>query len=234
MTPMTDEHAETVDLQNMPDFAFKDCALIAIATSRRANTLKEFRDHIAALSEESLYYHFWGNLLLPRFEEREYNNDFAGWMRHGLHDAKLAEQLAVLDPTLFNDMQALRHQLLDYIDDRLEESEFLHWTRAAQPFEFIRSQIVVFDTHIKVRQPAEMVGYLADLSVSGVFYHFIDARRRTEDKVDDFRHWLAFFGETYRPLIERLSHIDPYFSTLTELRQQVTAVFEQHFAERKR
>ncbi len=232
--PLTDELADTVDLQNMPGFALKDCALIAIATSRCANTLKEFRDHIAALSEESLYYHFWGNLLLPRFEEREYNNDFAGWVRHSLHDAKLAEQLAVLDPTLFSDMQELRHQLLDYIDDRLEESEFLQWARATRQFEFIRSQIVVFDTHIKVRQPAEMAAHIADMSVSGIFYHFIDARRRTDDRMDDFRRWLGFFGETYQPLIERLSHIDPYFITLVELRQQIAATFDQYFAEQNR
>lgn len=69
---------------------------------------------------------------------------------------------------------------------------------------------------------------IPQMSVSSVFYHFIDARRRTQDKVDDFRQWLAFFGETYQPLIDQLTGIDPYFSTLAELRQQVAATF-QHF-----
>ena len=135
-----------------------------------------------------------------------------------------------MDPTTFNDLEQLRQHLLEYIDDRLDESEYLQWSHATQPFEFIRSLIVVFDTHINVDKPTEMATYIPDMSVSSVFYHFIDARRRNEDKVDDFRHWLSCFGEIHRPLIERLSTIDPYFMTLTELRQQVSAVFNQYFA----
>ncbi|MGZ5007390.1 MAG: DUF5752 family protein [Methylobacter sp.] len=216
----------------IPHFALKDCALIQIATHRRANTLKEFRDHISTLSPDSLYYHFWASLLLPHFEEREYINDFASWVRHGLSDTKLAEQLAVLDPTSFKDMEELRYHLLEYIDDRMEESEYLQWTRATQRFEFTRSQIVVFNTGAQVNEPYEMAGMIPRMSASSIFYHFIDARRRTAGNIDDFCRWLFFFGETYQPLIDRLTGIDPYFSTLVELRRQVASAFESYFAER--
>lgn len=216
----------------IPPFALKDCALIAIATNKRANSLKELRDHIDNLSLDSLYYHFWANLLLPRFEEREYLNDFASWVRHCLSDTKLAEQLAVIDPVTFNNLEELRYHLLEYIDDRLEESEHLQWLHASQRFEFLRSQIVVFDTQTKVSEPHQMSALIPRMSVSSVFYHFIDARRRTTDKVDDFRHWLTLFGETYQPLIDRLTNIDPYFTNLVELRQHVAAAFQNHFAER--
>ncbi|MGJ0483842.1 MAG: DUF5752 family protein [Methylomicrobium sp.] len=216
---------------NIPPFILKDCALIAVATNQRAATLKEFRDHIETLSKDSLYYHFWGNLLLPHFEEREYINDFAGWVRHSLHDAILAEQLAVLDPTRFSNPEDLRYRMLEYIDDRLEQSEYLQWTRASQRFEFIRSQIVVFDARTAVTDPHEMVELIPHLSVNSIFYHFIDSRRRTENKIDDFRQWLSFFGDTYQPLIERLSQLDPYFLTLTQLRQQLAATFQEYFTE---
>jgi hypothetical protein len=139
--------------------------------------------------------------------------------------------LAVLDPTTFNDLEELRQHLLEYIDDRLDESEYLQWSHSTQPFEFIKSLIVVFDTHITVEKPADMATYILDMSASSVFYHFIDARRRTEDKVDDFRHWLSCFGETYQALIERLATIDPYFSTLVELRWLVAEAFQQNFME---
>lgn len=215
-----------------PPFVLKDCALIAIATGKRASTLKEFRYHLDNLNPDSLYYHFWANLLLPRFEEREYINDFASWVRHGLSDTKLAEKLAVLDPTSFDDMEDLRYHLLEYIDDRLEESEYLQWMFAVQRFEFIRSQIVVFDTHTEIHEPHQMPDLISKMSVSSVFYHFIDARRRTSEKVDDFRQWLTFFGETYQPLIDQLTGIDPYFSNLVELRQQLAGTFQNHFAER--
>jgi hypothetical protein len=226
MTAMNDQtQADT------PRFVFKDCTLIAIATYKRAATLKEFRNHIETLSPDSLYYHFWGNLLLPHFEEPEYINDFASWVRHSLHDMKLAEQLAVLDPTLFSNAEELRYRLLEYIDDRLEESEYLQWLQASTRFEFIRSQIVVFDSRISVANPREMMELIPQMSTNSIFFHFIDARRRTENKIDDFRQWLSYFGETYQPLIECLSEIDPYFITLTQLRQQLEAAFQDYFAE---
>jgi hypothetical protein len=224
---------DTIENKQDPEpqaFALKDCALIAISTHRRAKTLKELRDHISGLDPGSLYYHFWANLLLPHFEEREYINDFASWARHGLADTKLAEQLAVLDPTSFDDMEDLRFHLLEYIDDRLEESEYLQWARASKQFEFTRSQIVVFDTRTQISDPHDMAGLIPRMSASSIFYHFIDARRRVPDKMDDFSRWLAFFGDSYRHLIERLKCIDPYFGNLVEIRQQVAEAFHDHFA----
>lgn len=211
-------------------FTLKDCALIAIATTQRAHNLKEFREHLATLNQESLYYHFWGNLLLPRFEEREYNNDFASWIRHSLHDAKLAEQLAILDPTAYQNLEALRLEILEYIDDRLDENDYFQWSLASQQFEFIQAQIVVFDSAISFGHPAEMAAAIDTMSVSSIFYHFIDARRRTEHKIDDFRQWLSQFGETYRPLTDSLANIDPYFCTLSELRHSLSIAFQQHMA----
>jgi hypothetical protein len=223
----TDNESES----KVSPFVMKDCALIAIATNKRATTLKEFRDQIETLGHDSLYHHFWANLLLPRFEEREYLNDFAGWVRHSLHDAKLAEQMAVLDPTTFNDLEELRYHLLEYIDDRLDQNEYLQWAHASQRFDFIRSEIVVFDTHKQVATARELAELMPRMSVSSIFYHFIDARRRNEDRADDFRRWLAFFGETYLPLIALLSGIDPYFSSLVELRRQLADTFQAYFAE---
>jgi hypothetical protein len=53
-------------------FLVKDCALIAIATGVRAHSLKELRDRLLTITSDSIYLHFWGDLLEPRFEEREY------------------------------------------------------------------------------------------------------------------------------------------------------------------
>ena len=64
-------------------FTVKDCALIAIATGIKVWTLGEMRDAVSATDAGSIYHHFWGGLLAPRFEERGYNNEFAAWARHG-------------------------------------------------------------------------------------------------------------------------------------------------------
>jgi hypothetical protein len=207
-------------------FAVKDCALIAIATGKQAMTLKELRDNLVAINPNSIYHHFWGGLLEPRFEEREYNNDFASWARRGLHDDKLAERLAMVDPSFYSDLEDLRQELLDITEERLDESEYLPWMLATEPFEFIRAQIVVFDTDLRVERPEQLGELMPHLSTSSIFYHFIDARRRLPDKSDDFRCWLASFNGLYHELSTQLAGIDPYFETLTELRQQLTIIFQ--------
>lgn len=210
-------------------FFIKDCTLVALATGRKARLLPEFRSELATISVASIYHHFWGGLLQPRFEEREYNNDFASWVRHGVHDAILAERLAALAPTTFAELEALRREVIELIDTRLDEAEYLYWTRASRAFDFIRSQIVVFNTDEELLQPSELADAMPGLSTSSIFYHFIDARRRTADGHDDFSGWLSSFGDRYLPLTDQLAGVDPYFGSLSELRSQLAAVFATYF-----
>ncbi|MEW6290642.1 MAG: DUF5752 family protein [Thermodesulfobacteriota bacterium] len=213
------------------DFAIKDCALIAIATGSRALTLKELRDALRTIDAGSIYYHFWGGLLQPRFEEREYNNDFAAWAWYHLHDADLAERLAVIDPTEFDSLEALRGELIDIIEERLDEEEYLPWLRATAAFEFIRSQIVVFDTRKRAATPEELVRLFPAISTSSIFYHFIDARRRLPHHGNDFSFWLAGFDGRHQELCNRLDGIDPYFGSVTELRKELNDLFQEFFRE---
>lgn len=218
------------DKQTKP-FYIKDCALVALATGKKARLLQEFRHELRNISTMSIYHHFWGGLLQPRFEEREYNNDFAAWVRHGIHDAMLAERLSALAPNSFSDLEALRQEIIELIDIRLDEVEYLFWTRATQQFEFVCSQIVVFDTERQLRQPVELAPAMMNLSISSIFYHFIDARRRTADGRDDFSDWLISFGDEFNGLREQLTSIDPYFGSLSELRNRLAHVFTSYFQE---
>ncbi|MGJ3247635.1 MAG: DUF5752 family protein [Elainellaceae cyanobacterium] len=215
-------------MSNDNAFAVKDCALIAIATGRKATSLKELRDTLKLITLDSIYFHFWGSLLEPQFEEREYNNNFSAWARHGLHDDALAERLAMVDPSGYSTLEDLRQELVDTVEERLEESEYLNWAIATEPFEFIRSQIVVFDTHKRIKHPKQLAELLPHLSASSIFYHFIDARRRLPEHSDDFRLWLKGFNGQYDKLCDELTQIDPYFSSLTELRQDLTQAFRHH------
>lgn len=212
-------------------FRIKDCALAALATGRKARLLQEFRNMLADVDQFSIYHHFWGGLLQPRFEEREYNNDFAAWVYHGFHDTMLSERLAALDPTRFVDLEALRREILDLIDNRLDEAEHLHWMRATRQFEFIRSQIVVFDSGRTLERPEDLARAIPQLSTSSIFYHFVDARRRTTDSHDDFSDWLDCWGEQYSTLREQLCGVDPYFGSLVELREELARLFAAHFTE---
>jgi len=220
--------AEKPDIE---PFVIKDCTLAAIATGRRAQNLRELRDGLLTVHPGSIYYHFWGGLLRPSFDDPEYNNDFASWVRHRLHDARLAERLGVIDPADFGHMEELRQELIDVIEQRLDESEFLSWAPRDHQFHFIRAQTVVFDTHRRLEHPRELAATVPGLSVGSIYYHVIDARRREPQGVDDFRAWLARFGERYTDLNARLAELDPYFVTLVELRNQLSSIFSDYFRE---
>lgn len=209
-------------------FEVKDCALVAVSTGKRAQNLRELRDRLIDIHPGSIYFHFWGGLLRPRFDDPQFNNDFASWAHYAIHDNYLAERLGVIDPTDFEDMEALRQELIDVIEQRLEEVE-PNWALPDQQFHFTRSQIVVFNAQATLFEPADLVEALPRMSLGSIFYHFIDARRRPPFGVSDFNQWLVGFGEEYAELWDDLAAVDPYFVNLTELRQYLSTIVKDFF-----
>jgi len=210
-------------------FKILDCALIAIATGEKAQNLRELRDILKNIHHGCLYYHFWGGLLRPHFDDPEFQNDFAVWASRNLHDSKISEQLSIINPNVFKDMEDLRREVIEIIEERLSESEHVPWVKTGQEFHFVRSQIVIFDTGITYNDPKDLLEIIPNMSLGSIFFHFIDARRRTPDKRNDFSVWLTGFGDKYDGLIEGLDNIDPYFTTLNELRQEINFVFHNYF-----
>jgi hypothetical protein len=210
-------------------FVARDCALISLATGITAESLRELRDGLMEAPEASLYHHFWGRLLRPHFDEPEYLNDFASWVYHSLHEKALAERMSLVDPTDFGNMEGVRQELIELIEQRLDESESVPWARIDQRFYFIRAQLVLFDTGLRVDHPAELSALLPRFSTSSLYYHFIDARRRNGSRCDDFCQWLGAHGDEFADLVHRLAGLDPYFSSLHETRRRVADVFAERF-----
>ncbi len=210
--------------------SIRDCALVAIATGRRARNLRQLRDGIAEAAATSIYYHFWGSLLRPVFDDPKFNNGFAIWADHALHNTALAERLSVIDPTDYPDTNELRGHLLDIVDSELDRGEQIAAAPDDNLFDFIRSQIVVFRTGRTLDDPSELPDAVEAMTRTSVFYHFIDARRRTPDSVDDFTTWLNDIDrEKYTNLTMRLASIDPFFATLVETKNELARAFRRFF-----
>lgn len=211
-----------------PAFAVTDCAMLSIATGLEAQNLRELRDRLAIIPVGSVYYHFWGAHLRPGFEIPEYNNDFANWAYESLHDQVLAERLGAIDFADFSDLEALREELVDVIEERLYEVDNIPWAKTGTAFQFVRSILVTFDTGLRIDQPEKLSELLPQMTDSSLYYHCIDARRRPPEGVDDFRAWLMGMDGKHRGLIKAIADIDPHFITLANLRQKLSQLFETH------
>ncbi len=210
------------------EFNILDCALIVIATGEKAQNLRELRDILRTIHPGCLYYHFWGGLLRPHYDNPEFQNDFAEWASNKLHDSKISEQLSIIDPNVFIDIEDLRQEVVEIIEERLSESEHVPWVKTGQDFHFIRSQIVIFNTGVCLSDPRELLEIIPNMSLGSIFYHFIDARRRTPENKNDFSIWLKSFGDKYDLLRDDLDKVDPYFTTLSELRQEISTIFHKN------
>lgn len=207
------------------EFRLLDCALITISTGEQAQNLRELRDRLLVTHDGSIYYHFWGVMLRHTYTDPEYQNDFAVWAARALHDQVIAERLSLIDPNSFSSIEDLRREIIEVIEQHLYEREHVPWARTGEQFQFIRSQIVIFDTKQRVCSPEEFSGIIPALPLGSIFYHFIDSRRRTNESLNDFSVWLSRFGNEYLPLINRLDVIDPYFTTLSGLRDEIADAF---------
>jgi hypothetical protein len=212
-------------------FAVKDCAVASIATGVSAADLRELRQGLAEADEGTVYYHFWGGLVRPRFDDPEFHNDFAVWARNALRDQVLAERLGIIDPSNFQDLGELRQRVLEVVDQRLEERGQIPTALPGQQFHFVRSQLVVFDTHLRLQTPEEMVDALPELSLGSVFYHFVDARRRQPYGRSDFAAWLNQWPRVPRLCCQDLAKMDPFFAGLRELRRRLAEVLRRHLSE---
>jgi hypothetical protein len=200
-------------------FRLRGCALVVQSAGHRAQNLKELRDGLTRVPSASLHYHFWGRLLRPRPTPDRYN-DFAAWVAQDVGDLETAERLDALNPSLFPDLEALREAVLSVLDERVTRGDFLSWARSRSDFFFVKAQMLVFDTGSEARSPRELGEQIARSHGGSVFYHFVDARRRTPDRRDDYSTWLASRGvpeEALRPL----ARLDPYLFTLRELRDRL-------------
>jgi len=216
-------------VQNPLPFFVKDCVLSTISTGEHAGNLIEFRDKLLTIHEGCIYHHFWGGHLRPMFIDPEYQNDFAVWAHRALHDNILAERLGIIDPTQFRSQDDLRGAVIEVVENRLDESEEINNLKINAHFYFVRSKIIIFTTPVQINTPLDLIKIVPFMSTHSIFYHFIDARRRSNEEWDDFSLWLQSYGNEFQELISQIRSVDPYFFTLPQLKKELIKVVQKYF-----
>ncbi len=200
-------------------FKVKDCALVTrMSGVDSAVNLRELRERIISCPIESLYHHFCETLIRPSFDDPEFRNDFAIWAARYLRDRVLAERLGILNPYDYGQLEDLRLITVEIIDDRLSEIHYIPWVPHGEDFHFMQAVTVVFDTGVELRTAKDLIRHIPKMSYSSIYYHFIEARRRTTNKTDDFSAWFEDMEKKPQGLISEFAHLDFYYLNLCELK----------------
>lgn len=202
----------------MAEFIVQDCTLLTKTSGvPAAINLRELRERLASCGQDVLYHHFCEIPLVPSFDNPDSRNDFAVWALLQLGDRVLAERLGIIDPYVYSDLEELRAQVLEVLDERLSELPFSPSCQPGGELFFSEAVTVVFDTGLRITTPEELPAAIDKMTNGSIYFHFMEARRRDPLGQDDFSAWLAGFPDQ-EVWCNALQSVDFAFYTLSELR----------------
>jgi trehalose synthase-fused probable maltokinase len=212
-------------------FRFVACVELREFVGLRAEDERRLMELIEQVPLDSIYYHTHGFFLRHKFLAGIYPNDFATWAAVHLRDQALGERLAMVDPAEFENLEALRDQIVSIIDEHLRRLQIVpRIGSAAEPFDFVRSRIVEIPTGIEVRTLDEFRQALLEVDISAVYFHLVEARMRLGRNQNDFAAWLdRALGLS--PLASRIREINPYGVSLERTRARLIQRCDEALAE---
>lgn len=213
----------------MPDpiakepFHFIGCHDLPEMVGRRAWNEQELMEGIEEAPVESLYYHIYTYFLRHPNLLDPFPNDFANWTATKVRDTALAECLAALDPGDYPDLEALRRDIVEGIEDHLQRLAFIPRTLLAEPFYFMSSTLIVEPTGLVARSLGEFREILSRVDAGVLYYHTFEAMRCRARPHGEFATW-AEESLRFPALARALESIRPSLLTLEELRGEVMRV----------
>lgn len=205
-------------------FEFSESLSILKSTGKKAGNLRELRELIFSISDESISHHTYQYFLKGHIVE--YTNDFAHWAGESLEERALSERLSNIDPYAFDSIASLREKLLSTIDDYL--AHFPEPRKVMPGDEFYANETVtlIFPSGFKARNLAEFLMALKHIDQSSLYFHIFAARERLKEKHDDFSTWIGeAFGKT--ELSRKLCSMDLFMLDLEGTRDRIASVIEE-------
>jgi hypothetical protein len=209
-------------MEQVTAFQFMECATILKATGKQARTVRELRETIAAIGEESLFHHTCQYFLKGHI--LEYTNDFAHWVGESLEERALSERLSNVDPFVAKGMGELRKELLADIDDYLDHFPEPRAAVQGDEFYFNESVSMVFPTGLQARNLAEFLIAVRYVDPGSIYYHFYEARIRHGS--DDFSTWVEDVLANSE-LAGSMRVIDPFMYNIERIRSRLVEAVEE-------
>ncbi len=205
-------------------FEFKQCVTILKSTGKKAKNLKELRDLISVISDDSIFHHTYQYFL--KGHVHEYTNDFAHWVGESLEERVLEEHLSNIDPYIYKNISQLRKELLNVIDDYLnnfpQPREAIH----GEEFFFNAPITITFPIGIMAKNLAEFLIAVKYIDYGAIYYHFYEARVRLGGGIDDFSLWVEQVLKK-KELADKIRAIDPFMHSIDGIREHIVEVVEE-------
>jgi len=205
-------------------FEFRESVSILKSTGEKAGTLRELRDKIATIGEDSIYHHTYQ--YFRKGHTREYTNDLAHWAGESLEERALSERLSNIDPYTYADIDSLRKAILSVIDDHLEKFPEPREAMQKDEFHFTKTVTLVFPAGTRARNLAEFLMAIKYVDSGCIYYHFYEARKRLGATVDDFTAWLEGALDK-KALADRIRAIDPFMHSIEGIREHIATLVEE-------
>ncbi len=205
-------------------FVFRECVYLLKSTGRTAAHLREFKDMLALVPDESIFHHTCQYFL--RSPALEYTNDFAHWAGENLGERVLAEYLSNIDPYGYATIAELRKGLVEVVDVYLERFPEPRETLPGEEFHFNEAVTMIFPAGIRARNLAEFLTGIKYVDSNSIYYHFYEARMRLGSAVDDFSMWLEESLDK-KELAAKIRSIDPFMHSVEGIREHLVEDIEK-------
>lgn len=205
-------------------FEFRQCVTLLKSTGKKASSLRQLREVIATVSDDSIFHHTYQYFLKEHI--LEYTNDFAQWAGESLEERALAEQLSNIDPYDCERITDLRNALVSVIDSYLEKFPEPRPAVSGDEFFFNETITFVFPAGVRASNLAEFLIALKFIDNECIYYHFYEARKRIAGAMDDFSKWFQdslLKGE----LAEKIRAVDPFMHNTEEIRSHISGLVLQ-------
>jgi hypothetical protein len=200
-------------------FVFLGCLELSELLPHEAHDARELLQQLERVPVESIFCHTSASLLHRPVLAEAYPNDFALWVGTEVRDVRLAERLAGVDAFQSGSMERVREELVTTISDHLGHLGGAPARTQGKRFRFYQMHLIPVPTGYEARTLAELRDGLAEVDVSAIFYHTIEARYRAGRGRGDFAEWVdKSLGKA--DVAERLAHIDPHAGSLERIRDR--------------
>lgn len=204
------------------------CMELREILGRRARDEQRLLELIEEAPPDAVYYHTHSYYLRHPYAQGLYPNDFATWVAIHAQDRVLGERLGVIDPFSFDDLEALRGEIVSIMAEHLDHVRVAARHFADEPFELVRSHVIEVDLGVEVATLREFRDALGRVEVGAVYNHLCEARLRQRRPWDDVVHWLSSDGGLGLPALgEQVVNVRRLGLSLEGMRERIVTLCDR-------